>query len=100
MSDDNKYEIGNVIRIHGTFTELDGTTLADPTEVIITYQINDETPVVKLLSLAEVIRGSVGYFYYDLLTTESGKIEATVAGTGAVTASDPTSYFVNKSKVL
>jgi len=99
MSDDNKYEIGNIIRIHGSFTDIDGVA-TNPDEVTITYQLNDGTPVVKLYSLTEVKKGDDGYFYYDYLTTEYGKLEATVAGTGAVTASGPTSWWINKSKVL
>lgn len=99
MSDDNTYEIGNVIRIYGSFTNLAGVA-TNPTEVTITYQLNDGTSVVKLYSLAEVTKGDDGYFYYDYLTTESGKLEATVAGTGAVTASGPTSWWIEKSKVL
>ncbi|MBW2559234.1 MAG: hypothetical protein JRE40_00115 [Deltaproteobacteria bacterium] len=97
MTNDNEYDVGNMIRVHATFKTLAGV-LTDPTSVSLSYQLNDEIVIVK--SDGDLENPSTGYYYYDIEATDSGVLEATFAGTGAVFASGPTSYYIKKSKVF
>lgn len=92
------YQIGDVLRLKATFTDIDGA-VADPTTVTITVLAPSGTETEKTYGAAQVTRVSTGVYYYDFSVTESGKHYFNWSAGGAYVASDQGAFQVAKSAV-
>jgi hypothetical protein len=93
----NTYDVGDLVRLTGTFTDLTAA-LADPTTVTLkTRGPFDATSTVVTLAGAQVVKDSTGVYHYDFAPTEAGVYSYEWIGTGAVATAEPGSFFVRAS---
>lgn len=94
----NAYDIGDVIRVTGTFTDADGTAIDPDT---ITCKVKDPSGNIASYTYAdsEVTRSDTGVYYVDVTIDEAGdwwyRFEST--GTGK-TAAGETYFWARVSK--
>jgi hypothetical protein len=87
------YQVGDVVRLRAAFTDLSGVP-ADPTAVTVKIR----NPAGTVTTPAAVNDATaVGAFYYDLAVTSSGTWTYRFEGTGAVTAADEATIYVERS---
>lgn len=99
------YDIGDMVRVTGTFTDTGGT-LADPDSVTFAYDTPTSTAATSVTrastSTGEVngiIRASTGVYYADVLSTGVGLYEARFTSTGAIQASGEQWWSVRPQRV-
>jgi hypothetical protein len=92
----SKIDIGDLIRLSGTFADLNGNLL-DPT--VVTLSIKESSGVVASFQYgrdAFVVRESVGKYYMDFAPNMEGLHTYRFAGSGAVTAAEEKMFYVYK----
>lgn len=100
------YDIGDVVRITGTFTDTGGT-YGDPTTVNFLYDTPDTAgspttatrPGTSTGNVNGIVRASSGVFYYDILTTGEGLYEARFTSTGTLQTSGEAWFSVRPQRV-
>lgn len=78
------YDIGDTVRLTGTFTDNAGT-VADPTTVTVTV-----TNPAGVVTNPAATKDSVGVYHVDLTPTVSGTWRYSFSGTGGIVAASPT----------
>lgn len=98
MSTANTYDIGDVVRLTGTFRSTAGV-LTNPTKVTIKYE--DPTAVVTTVSstMASVTNPSAGIFYTDISPTLAGVWEYRIYSTGSIKSSTEDWFRVRTRRV-
>jgi len=99
------YDIGDLVRVTGTFTDTGGT-VADPTTVTFLYDTpNSTAPTIatRTSTAAGAVNGitkaSTGVYYYDVPTTGRGLYETRFTSTGTLTASEESWFSVRPRRV-
>lgn len=100
----NKYDIGDLVRLSGEFKDIN-ENLADPTTVTLIVTSPSRVDYTYTLAQAEVIRASVGLYYYDFDTSgitndDAGTWHYRFVGTGAVQAAEEKAFIIRFSAVL
>jgi hypothetical protein len=91
------YDKGDVLRVIGTFTDVDNA-LVDPGSVVFSYRTPAGTKHdLTYLQDPEVIRESPGVYYFDLSFTESGQWCVAYRSSGNGQAAAERNYFVRTS---
>lgn len=99
------YDIGDIVRIGGTFTDTGGTN-ADPTNINFLY----DTPTSTAPSTATrtstgidtvdgITRVSTGVYYFDITTTGRGLYETRFTSSGVIAASVESWFSVRPRRV-
>jgi hypothetical protein len=91
-----KYDIGDLIRLTGSFTDLDGNA-SDPTTITLSIK-EPNGDVVNLVYGQDVfvVKQSTGIYYMDFAPAMEGLHYYRFAGTGTVTAAEEMNFYVNK----
>lgn len=89
------YNIGDLIRIQGTFKDISGTVV-DPTNITLKVKVPAGT-VSTYYYPCTITRTSTGVYYFDFAITASGTHYYNWAGTGAYTVADESSFEVVSS---
>ncbi len=89
------YNIGDLIRIQGTFKDINGTVV-DPTNITLKVKVPAGT-VSTYYYPGTITRTSTGVYYFDFAITASGTHYYNWAGTGAYTVADESSFEVVSS---
>jgi len=94
------YQKGDLVRIDGSFTDLVGTP-ADPVTVALKVTPPSGVTVAYTYALGQVIKGSVGAYYYDLSVTQAGQWFYRWEATGPSSqASDNGEFMVEPSSFV
>ena len=88
------YDVGDIIRITGSFTDLAGT-LVDPSTVSL--KLKNGGTLMTLAYPADIQRSSTGVYYYDLNVTLPGTWKWRWYSTGTGQAAEEGSFTVNRS---
>jgi hypothetical protein len=92
----SKIDIGDLVRLSGTFADLNGNLL-DPTAVTLSIkEPNGATASFQYGRDAFVVRESVGCYLMDFAPSTEGLYTYRFAGTGAVTAAEEKMFYVYK----
>jgi hypothetical protein len=90
------YDIGDLVRLTGTFTDLDGTA-TDPSGITMSIKIPNGTVTTLTYGVdGSLYRSSTGIYYTDFAPTMEGLHYYRFAGTGAVTAAEEQNFYVRK----
>jgi len=98
----NKYDIGDLVRLRGSFTDVDDNP-ADPT--IVTLEIRSPADTLYTYD-SEITKDSTGEYHYDFDTsvadneTESGTWHYRYFGDGLNQAAGENSFILRYSSVL
>lgn len=102
----NKYDIGDLIRLSGSFKDMDNQPI-DPTTVICYVRSPSDVLYTYSLDQAEVVKDSVGEYHYDFDTvatqitnTDSGTWHYRFEGGGSAQASEEKSFIIRYSAVI
>ena len=87
------YDIGDVARLFGAFTDINGAP-ADPTTVIVSVKDPNGT-----VTTPAVVRDSLGNYHADQDCSIAGTWKYQFDGTGAVKASGPGTFRVRPREV-
>lgn len=98
MSTANNYDIGDVVRLNGTFRTTGGA-LVDPTKVTFKYEDPSGNVVTVTSTGASVIHPSSGYYYVDIAPDETGVWEYRIFSTGTVATSTEDWFRVKTQRV-
>lgn len=93
----NTYDIGDVVRVTGTFTVASVAT--DPTTVTLKVEDPSGNLATYTYALSEVTRSGVGVFYRDVSVDEKGVWQYEWIGTGACATAEEGEFFVRVSQV-
>ena len=94
----NHYEIGQIVRMTGTFTDSDGNA-QDPTEVYLDLLEPDETASTLQYGVdAGMTKSATGIYYFDQAIDQDGFWYYRWYSTGTGEASDESYFRVRKSK--
>lgn len=96
MSHENVYDIGDVVRLTGTFTDIAGAAV-DPGAVV--FKLLDPAGAVTTFSGGQVIKDAVGIYHADATPSEAGTHVYRVEGTGANAAAAENRFKVRRSRV-
>lgn len=89
----NTYDVGDLVRVTGTFTDSDGSAV-DPTALKIYYKAPGGTITEKLYGTdTDVIKDSTGVYHLDIDINASGRWFYRFVGTGSAQAADE--YWFN-----
>jgi len=91
----SNYVVGTQLRLIATFTDVNGN-LVDPTSV--TLYVKDPTGSVS--TIGNVIRQSIGVYYFDYSFVTSGVFHYRYVGAGAVVAANEGTISIKKSDVV
>ena len=94
----NVYDIGDIARCTGTFTDIDDDP-ADPTSVVFRYEKPDGTETALTYGVdGAVIRDSIGVYHVDLTIAagEYGRWHYRWTGTGALVAAGESRFQVRR----
>ena len=95
MSTNNDYDIGDLVRLKGTFTNTITNAVDDPTVVTCVVKNPNLTKTELTFGIsATLIRESKGIYYTDFPPTMEGLHWYKFQGTGNVTASEELSFYV------
>lgn len=88
----NTYDVGDLVRVTGTFTDSDGTAV-DPTTVTV-YHKDPSGNITEWVYLTDtdVVQDTNGTYYADIDIDESGRWYYRFKGTGSGQAAGET-YF-------
>lgn len=90
------YDIGDLIRLTGSFSDLAGTA-TDPTGITLSIRLPSGTITTLTYGVdASVYRLSTGFYYSDFAPTMEGLHYYRFAGTGAVTAAEEQNFYIKK----
>jgi hypothetical protein len=78
------YDIGDVVRLTGTFTV--SSTNTDPTTITLKVKDPSGNTATYTYALAQVTKSAVGIYYYDLAIDEAGIWRYEWTGTGTCQA--------------
>ena len=99
------YDIGDVIRVTGTFTDTGGT-VGDPTTVNFLYDTPTSTApstATRTSTAAGVVGGiakeSTGVYYVDMTATGRGLYETRFTSTGSLAASGESWFSIRPRRV-
>ncbi len=102
------YDIADVIRVIGTFTDTGGT-VGDPTTVMFGYTSPDSTALSTANSFTRtststgavdsINKESTGVYFVDIATTAAGLWEGRFTSTGTLAASGETWFSVRPRRV-
>jgi len=99
------YDIGDLVRVTGTFTDTGGT-VGDPTTVNFLYDTPTSTTPVSASRTSTatgevngITKLSTGVYYYDVPTTGRGLYETRFTSTGQLTASAESWFSVRPRRV-
>ena len=99
------YDIGDVVRVAGTFTDTGGT-VGDPTTVHFLYDTPTSTAPTTATRTSTALglvtgigRASTGIYYYDITTTGKGLYETRFTSTGSLAASGESWFSVRPRRV-
>lgn len=98
MSTANTYDIGDVVRITGTFRSTAGV-LANPSKVTFKYEDPSANVVTVTSTSGTVFNPSTGLFYVDVSPDEPGVWEYRIYSTGSITSSTEDWFRVRKQRV-
>lgn len=98
MSTANTYDVGDVVRITGTFRSTAGV-LSDPSKVTIKYEDPSANVTTVTSTGASVINPSTGVFYTDIVPDEVGVWEYRIYSTGNITSSTEDWFRVRTRRV-
>ena len=87
-----QYNIGDLLRLQATFTNLSGTKV-DPTTIVLKVK-NPAGAITTYTYPTNITRSSTGVFYYDYAVLASGAHYFNWAGSGAFTAADENVFSV------
>ncbi len=76
----NSYDVGDTVRITGTFTNLAGTNV-DPSSVVGKYMQPDGTVVT--VESGDITNSAVGVYYYEFAVNTAGTWYYQIQGTGS-----------------
>jgi len=94
----NTYDVGDSVRISGSFTVLNVAT--DPTAVLMKVKKPGATEsTVYDYGQAQVVKDSTGKFHVDIIIDRSGRWYYRWEGTGACYAASEDSFMVRGQKV-
>lgn len=92
----NEYDIGDSVRLQGTFTDVDGAAF-DPDTVTVKYQ----DPSGNDTSSTSATQSATGVYYLDIEVDEGGiwyyRFEGTATG-GAKQGAEETYFWVSTSQ--
>lgn len=91
----NTYDIGDRVRITGTFTNTAGV-VADPTTITISVRRRNG-PITTYTYPGTITKDSTGVFYADHDVTDEGVYDYRIVGTGAVVTAGEGSFGVSDS---
>ena len=99
------HDIGDIVRITGTFTDPGGTN-ADPTTVQFLYDTPTSTAPTTATrtststgAVGGITRASTGVYYVDITSTGRGLYEARFTSTGVIGASVESWFSVRPRRV-
>lgn len=98
IGDDRYYDKGDKIRLHARFT-VDGD-LRDPDTITLKTKDPDETEASYTYAHGDIIRGSQGYYYYDLIISKditAGSWHYRFESTGQVNSAAEKTFIVYPS---
>ena len=95
----NKYDVGDLVRVTGTWTDSDGAA-TDPTAVKLYYKdpsgnITEST----YLTDTDITQDTTGVYYADIDIDESGKWFYRWVGTGSAQAADEYWFTVDRLNI-
>lgn len=93
----NAYDIGDVARISGAFTDIDGNP-ADPGAITLSIE-DPDGEVAEVAYPGTIVKDSTGAYHYDVPLTLAGFWEYRWVGTGAVAAAAQGRLWVRASNV-
>lgn len=94
-----QYDLGDSIRITGTFTDAAGTA-TDPAVVTFTYTDPNGTSTTYTYGAdAELVKSSTGVYYVDIVTSLEGAYYWRWVSTGAGAAADEGQFWVTRTVV-
>lgn len=93
----NAYQVGDRVRITGTFTN-SAAALADPTTATILVKRRDGATTTYTYAGGTVTRLSLGVFYADHDVTLEGAYDYRIIGTGAIVTAGEGSFSVPDSQ--
>lgn len=94
----SSFDINDVVRIQVVVTTSAGA-LVDPSEVILYLMQPSGVVGTFSFSASQVIRQSLGSFYYNGTVTQSGYHNVRWIGTGAAVFGEQSRYFVRQINV-
>jgi len=92
----NIYDVGDRVRLTGTFTA--SGSPVDPTTVTLYYQDPSGNDTIKTYALGQLTKVSTGVYRFDLDIDEAGKWYYRFAGTGACVTASESHFNVRKSE--
>ena len=99
------HDIGDIVRITGTFTDTGGTN-ADPTTVHFLYDTPTSTAPTTATrtststgAVGGITRASTGVYYVDITSTGQGLYETRFTSTGVIGASVESWFSVRPRRV-
>lgn len=95
----NNYDIGDVVRLTGTFATTAGAAL-NPTKVTFTYERPTGVITVLTSTMAGVTNPAVGTFYTDLGIDASGVWEYRISSTGTLRTSTQSWFRVRTQRAI
>ena len=100
MSEYQSYDVGDSVRVIGTFTNAGGT-LADPTDVTLILRPGTAGTEAYTLAQGSITRAGTGSYYRDLLPIPGtpGFWVYRWEATGAVIAAAESTFFVRTPEV-
>lgn len=94
----NAFDVGDVVRCNGVFTNAAGTTV-DPGTV--TFKVRDPSGDVTTYVYGtdiEVVRTDTGTYHLDVTVDESGTWRYTYVGTGVNACAGEQAFFIVQSE--
>lgn len=91
------YDLGDVVRLTGTFTDSNGTA-ADPTTVTLEVKDPSGNEATYTYALSQITKSSTGIYYKDVTTDEGGTWYYRWLGSGTVASADEGYFYVEDSK--
>ena len=92
----NTYDIGDLVRVTGTFTVADVAT--DPTTVTLRVLAPGGTVTAYTLALSEVTKSGTGVYYKDITITAAGIWYYRWLGTGTVVSAGESEFYVRTAQ--
>lgn len=98
MSTANNYDIGDIVRLTGTFRST-ANVLSDPNKVTIKYEDPSGNVTTVTSTGASVVHPSTGVYYTDIFPDESGVWEYRIFSTGLITSSTQDWFRVRTPRI-
>ncbi len=92
------FNIGQQVRITGTFKDSSGT-LTNPTSVSFSYKEGGTTTTYVYGTDAELVRDSTGVYHVDITPAAAGRIEWRLWSTGNLVQAEQGSFYIRPTNV-